>query len=164
MIRVNIFTIQRPVGNPVSISKLYKAFGNNIPRYQALEGGDYNGPQYQFCVDMNVDFESVCEKYNYKTYPAYKFEVEKSKDNTASIIALNLEKGIYNYSIKQATERNIVKKWDNPFYVQIYTDHLKSLILNIILFIIISIEVITILKKRSLQKDLVQRVNIFYTR
>ena len=42
MIRVNIFTIQRPVGNPVSISKLYKAFGNNIPRYQALEGGDYN--------------------------------------------------------------------------------------------------------------------------
>lgn len=87
MIRVNIFTIQRPVGNPVSISKLYKAFGNNIPRYQPLEGGDYNGPQYQFCVDMNVDFESICEKYNYKTYPAYKFEVEKSKYNNKYIIS-----------------------------------------------------------------------------
>ena len=79
---VNVFTVQRPVGNPISISKVYKAFGTNIPRYQSLEGGDYNGPQYMFCVDRTVDFESICEKYKYRYYPAYKFEVEDNKYNS----------------------------------------------------------------------------------
>jgi len=42
----------------------------------------------------------------------------------------NLEIGIYNYSLKESVMRKVVKKWDNPFYVQIYTDHLKSIYLN----------------------------------
>ena len=43
----------------------------------------------------------------------------------------NLEIGIYNYSLKEANMRKVVKKWDNPFYVQIYTDHLKSIYCNL---------------------------------
>jgi hypothetical protein len=78
---VNIFTVQRPVGNPHSVNILYKAFGNNIPRYLSLEGGDYNGPQYMFCVDRKVDFETICENYKYRYYPSYKFEVEEEKYN-----------------------------------------------------------------------------------
>jgi len=43
----------------------------------------------------------------------------------------NLEKGIFNYALKEATSRNIIKKWDNPYFVQLYTDHLRSIFLNI---------------------------------
>ena len=43
----------------------------------------------------------------------------------------NLEKGIFNYALKEATNRKIVKKWDNPYFVQIYVDRLKSIYLNL---------------------------------
>jgi transcription elongation factor S-II len=45
--------------------------------------------------------------------------------------SLNLEKGIYNYSLKEATRRKVIKKWDNPYFVQIYIDHLRSIFLNL---------------------------------
>lgn len=45
--------------------------------------------------------------------------------------AINLEKGIYNYSLKEATNRKVVKKWDNPFYIQIYLDRLRSIYINL---------------------------------
>jgi len=43
----------------------------------------------------------------------------------------NLERGVYNYSLKEATNRKVVKKWDNPFYVQLYLDRLRSIIINL---------------------------------
>ena len=43
----------------------------------------------------------------------------------------NLEKGIYNYCIKEATERQIVKKWDNVYFVHLYLDRLRSLYYNL---------------------------------
>jgi len=45
--------------------------------------------------------------------------------------ALNLEKGIYNFALKEATNRKVVKKWDNPYFVQIYVDHLRSIYMNL---------------------------------
>lgn len=45
--------------------------------------------------------------------------------------SLNLEKGIYNYALKEADNRKIVKKWDNKFFVQIYLNHLKSILDNL---------------------------------
>ena len=43
----------------------------------------------------------------------------------------NLEKGVYNYSLKEATNRKVVKKWDNPYYVQIYIDRLRTIYMNL---------------------------------
>jgi len=43
----------------------------------------------------------------------------------------NLEKGVYNYAIQEATARKVVKKWDNPYFVQLYEDRLKSLWSNL---------------------------------
>ncbi len=80
---VNVFTVQRPVGNQISVKVLSDAFGINIPHYLPLEGGDYNGPQYLFCVDRTIDFEAICENYKYRYYPAYKFEVEEEKYNNS---------------------------------------------------------------------------------
>lgn len=45
--------------------------------------------------------------------------------------AVNLEKGVYNYSIKEANSRKVVKKWDNPYYIQIYLDRLRSIYVNL---------------------------------
>jgi DNA-directed RNA polymerase subunit M/transcription elongation factor TFIIS len=50
---------------------------------------------------------------------------EKEKDS------VNLEKGVYNWTVKEATNKKIVKKWDNPFFVQIYIDHLRSIYMNL---------------------------------
>ena len=44
---------------------------------------------------------------------------------------VNLEKGIYNWAIKEATSNKIVKKWDNPHFVQIYTDKFRSVYVNL---------------------------------
>ncbi len=45
--------------------------------------------------------------------------------------ALNLEKGIFNFTIKEAEQRKIVKKWDNKYFVLIYVNHLKSILTNL---------------------------------
>jgi len=46
-------------------------------------------------------------------------------------MATNLEKGIYNYCIKQAEEKNIVKKWDNVYFAQLYIDRLRTIYFNL---------------------------------
>jgi len=43
----------------------------------------------------------------------------------------NLEKGIYNFSLKEADSRKVVKKWDNKYFVQIYVDHFRSIYSNL---------------------------------
>jgi transcription elongation factor S-II len=46
-------------------------------------------------------------------------------------ISLNLEKGIFNYTIQTGRQKNIVRKWDNPIFAMIYIDKFKSLLLNL---------------------------------
>jgi len=53
---------------------------------------------------------------------------DKIKDEKKST---NLEIGIYNYSLKEANQRKVVKKWDNPHFVQIYIDRCRSIYLNL---------------------------------
>ena len=45
--------------------------------------------------------------------------------------SINLEKGIFNFALKEAEQRKIIKKWDNPQFVQIYTDRLRSIVINL---------------------------------
>jgi transcription elongation factor S-II len=53
---------------------------------------------------------------------------EKLNDEKSSS---NLEKGIFNYSLKEAEQRKIIKKWDNKLFIQIYLSHLKSILNNL---------------------------------
>ena len=46
-------------------------------------------------------------------------------------LSINLERGIYNFIIQKATKEQIVKKWSNPYFVQIYTDHARSVYTNL---------------------------------
>jgi transcription elongation factor S-II len=53
---------------------------------------------------------------------------QRFKNESASI---NLEKGIFNYTLKEAEQRKVIKKWDNKFFVQIYLTHLRSILNNL---------------------------------
>jgi len=46
-------------------------------------------------------------------------------------LSSNLEIAIYNYAIKEANSRKIIKKWDNPYFVQLYVDRLRSIYMNL---------------------------------
>lgn len=43
----------------------------------------------------------------------------------------NIEVGIYNYTIQEAQFRQIIKKWNNPQFCDIYSARLKSMMYNI---------------------------------
>ena len=44
--------------------------------------------------------------------------------------SINVETGIYNFAIRKATKLNIVRKWENKYFVIIYLDRMKSLFIN----------------------------------
>ena len=43
----------------------------------------------------------------------------------------NLEKGIFNYAIKEASLKKVIRKWDNQMFVVIYINKFRSVYLNI---------------------------------
>jgi transcription elongation factor S-II len=45
--------------------------------------------------------------------------------------SVNIEKGIYNHSIRIAESKNVVKKWENVYFVQIYIDRFRSVFMNL---------------------------------
>ena len=45
--------------------------------------------------------------------------------------AINLEIGIYNYVIREANTKKIVKKWENQYFTQLYINHLRSIYMNL---------------------------------
>jgi DNA-directed RNA polymerase subunit M/transcription elongation factor TFIIS len=43
----------------------------------------------------------------------------------------NLERGIYNWTLKEAKNRKVVKQWTNSYFARIYLDHLRSIYINL---------------------------------
>ena len=62
---------------------------------------------------------------------AHKLETSGINSKDYMKMATNLEKGIYNYAIKQSNERLVVKKWENVYFVQLYMDKLRSIFANL---------------------------------
>lgn len=54
-----------------------------------------------------------------------------NKINNENKVASNLEKAIFNYAIKEATQKKIIKKWENPYFVQLYVDRLRTIFQNL---------------------------------
>ena len=60
--------------------KLYKEFGNNIPRCFQYEGD--MGLSFIFCVDTKVDIKAICTIYNYDIGDSlYKMEIDENTYN-----------------------------------------------------------------------------------
>jgi len=51
--------------------------------------------------------------------------VEKPQD------AVNIEKGIFNYAIEDATRKHLVKKWENIHFVEIYLTRFRTIMNNL---------------------------------
>jgi len=47
------------------------------------------------------------------------------------VMSINIERGVFNYTIKEANSKKIIKKWENPRFVQIYLDRLRSIYINL---------------------------------
>ena len=50
---------------------------------------------------------------------------------TDNCVAVNLEKGIYNYTINDAGRKNLVKKWENIHFVEIYLTRFRTIFNNL---------------------------------
>jgi len=70
--------------------------------------------------------EEVCAKIR-KVFTSSNDEIDEK--NTK--IVMNMEKGIYNYAIREATQAKVVKKWENPIFVQLYVDRLRAILKNL---------------------------------
>jgi|UniRef100_A0A6C0CBD9 transcription elongation factor S-II len=46
-------------------------------------------------------------------------------------ICENLEKGIYNYTLKVCEDKNLLKKWTNESFVLLYIEKLRTLVINL---------------------------------
>lgn len=46
-------------------------------------------------------------------------------------ISRNVERGVFNFTLKESTTKKLLKKWENPFFVNIYLDRLKTIYTNI---------------------------------
>ena len=42
-----------------------------------------------------------------------------------------VENGIYNYTLQECTSRKIVKKWNNPYFVELYISKFKMIYINL---------------------------------
>jgi len=56
--------------------------------------------------------------------------LEKNNDSDYENFSVNIEKAIYNYAIKEANTKKIVKKWDNPQFLHLYMDRLRTIYIN----------------------------------
>jgi len=43
----------------------------------------------------------------------------------------NLEIAVFNFAVKEANNRKVVKKWDNAHFVQLYKDRLRTIVINL---------------------------------
>jgi transcription elongation factor S-II len=71
---------------------------------------------------------AISNPTNFRENIRKKFVPILGEDTTLS---LNLEIGVFNYAVKEAGIRKIVKKWDNPHFVQIYVDRLRTVYVNL---------------------------------
>jgi DNA-directed RNA polymerase subunit M/transcription elongation factor TFIIS len=67
----------------------------------------------------------------------------------------NMERSIFNYSIDKGDEYKLIKRWDNPFFVQIYLDKFKM-----VYFLLKREEIIQkILAQEILPRDIAYKTN-----
>jgi len=91
-----------------------------------------------FCIFKTTEQSTSKIMYQIQNSEAFRENVVEMifdiclKDNFANrVAAINIEKGIYNFAIKEATNQKIVKKWSNPYFVQLYKDKLRTVYTNL---------------------------------
>jgi hypothetical protein len=65
----------------MKISSSFSEFGNNIPNYLQYEGGGMDGCTFLCCVDIKVDVDKICSKYNQTCSKMYQIEIDEQEYN-----------------------------------------------------------------------------------
>ena len=73
---------------------------------------------------------NVREKLNHKLHLLDK-TIEETTKVKVNKLSVNLEKAVFNYAIKESSQRKIIKKWENPYFVQLYVDRLRTIFSNL---------------------------------
>lgn len=76
------------------------------------------------------DPESFRKNISAKIAEKLKLYNVNGSDHEINMMAKNLEKGVLNACIQDASGKNIVKKWDNIHFTQLYIDRLRSVFAN----------------------------------
>jgi transcription elongation factor S-II len=56
--------------------------------------------------------------------------LEEGNEDDYENDAINIEKGVFNYTIKESNTKKIIKKWDNAAFLQLYMDRLRTVYIN----------------------------------
>lgn len=73
---VHCFTVTRIKGNPIQIDTVYSELGKDIPQYLHYEGGSSNQTTFLCCVEIGVNVQEICKKYNYECGTLYKIDID----------------------------------------------------------------------------------------
>jgi len=92
-------------------------------------------------LSSKIDYNKNIKTYLYYTYMTYNISdptvfrenlQKKYKDVLQDeTMAINMEKAVYNYTIREATQRKIVKKWENRSFAHIYVDRTRTIWINL---------------------------------
>lgn len=86
----------------------------------------------QIIIDDPIDFRNNIREILKNILITYIEDKNEFKSIDLNKIYTNLEIGIYNYSIQKAKQKKgIIVKWTTPAFVQIYTDHLRTILYNL---------------------------------
>ena len=58
-------------------------------------------------------------------------QIQFGKIMGCDITGKNVEMGVYNYAIQEAIKREIIKKWKNPLFCEIYISRLRTIFNNL---------------------------------
>lgn len=52
-------------------------------------------------------------------------------ENNLSVFAKDLEQGIFNWTIRESISKNVLRRWTNPYFVQIYLNRSRTVFYNL---------------------------------
>jgi len=92
----------------------------------------------EFRKNIVGKFQQQIQTYTEKEKEIQTYTTEKEKEKEKELqtekepkVGCNIEKSVYNYAIQEAKRRKIIKKWENPLFLQIYMDRLRSIYSNL---------------------------------
>ena len=85
----------------------------------------------QFRGVFRGEFLRLLGSVSEENYSPLAENLAKGHSALANKLAENLEKGVFNFAIKEAGAKQIIKKWQNPLFCEIYSARMKSVLINL---------------------------------
>ena len=85
-------------------------------------------------IDLKIYFIKLIIMYNIDNPTLFRSNITSKINNIINNekISKNLEISIFNYTINDCINKNVLMKWDNNYFTMIYVNRFKSIYLNLI--------------------------------